>query len=154
METTTNSGTTTTGKTVTRKPVVVNRLETFYCPEPSPDAIASFASALGLGLGKSTGAGSIDGKLSSALATSVAALGLRTPTTQVIRDLITAACIADMNGSFKSQEFRDAFARNQQFVLAAHAIAVIGGEAVAAQPGVGWSSGTYDQEGGARQGGR
>ena len=114
----------------------------YYCPEPSPDAIASFASALGIGLGKSTGAGSVDGKLSSALATTVAAVGLRTPTTQVIRDLITAACIADLNGSFKSPEFKDAFARNQQFVLAAHAIAVIGGESVAAQPAVGGSAGT------------
>lgn len=97
-----------------------------YCPEPSPDAIASFASSLGAGL--SIGAKSFD--LDQAVSSSVSAIGLRTPTTQVIRDLITAACIADMNDAFKNPHFRDAFARNQQFVLAAHAIAVLGGEPV------------------------
>ncbi|HVE53680.1 MAG TPA: hypothetical protein VNB23_09890 [Ramlibacter sp.] len=113
-----------------------------YCPEPSPDAIASFASALGIGASKSTGTETLDAKLNSALSTAVAAVGLRTPTTQVIRDLITAACVADLNGSFESPAFKDAFARNQQFVLAAHAIAVMGGEAVAGQPGVSGTSGT------------
>ena len=111
------------GGTTTSK---VSKITPRYCPEPSPDAIASFASSLAAGL--SVGAKS--GSLERAISSSVAAIGLRTPTTQVIRDLITAACIADMNGSFDSKHYRDAFARNQQFVLAAHAIAVLGGEPV------------------------
>lgn len=129
-------------KITVSEPVLDKGSKVYYCPEPSPDAIASFASALGLGLSKTTTNTSTDAKLNSALATSVASVGLRTPTTQVIRDLITAACIADLNGSFENQEFRDAFARNQQFVLAAHAIAVIGGEPTAGQAGVAGGAGT------------
>lgn len=142
--TTAVTGTTTTvtgsGTRTVVEPQVERVQRVYYCPEPSPDAIASFASAFGLGGSKSTGTESLDLKAGSALATAVAAVGLRTPTTQVIRDLLTAACIADMNGSFENPEFREAFARNQQFVLAAHAIAVIGGEPVAGLSGVGGSS--------------
>jgi len=137
--TTTDTGTSTVAVTTQE---LRNVPKVYYCPEPSPDAIASFASALGIGAAKSTGTESVDARINSAVQTAVAAVGLRTPTTQVIRDLITAACIADLNGSFESPAFKDAFARNQQFVLAAHAIAVIGGEPVAAQPGVGGSAGT------------
>ncbi len=113
-----------------------------YCPEPSPDAIASFASSLAAGLS----IGPKSGSLEQAISSSVSAVGLRTPTTQVIRDLVTAACIADMNGAFANEHYRDAFARNQQFVLAAHAIAVLGGEPVVA-PGT--TSGKASQGGAA-----
>lgn len=111
------------GGTTTSK---VSKITPRYCPEPSPDAIASFASSLVAGLS----IGPKSGSLEHAISSSVSAIGLRTPTTQVIRDLITAACIADMNGAFESEHYRDAFARNQQFVLAAHAVAVLGGEPV------------------------
>ena len=111
------------GGTTTSK---ISKITPRYCPEPSPDAIASFASSLAAGLS----IGPKSGSLEHAISSSVSAVGLRTPTTQVIRDLITAACIADINGAFDSEHYRDAFARNQQFVLAAHAIAVLGGEPV------------------------
>jgi hypothetical protein len=110
------------GKTVTR-----------FCPEPSPDAIAAFAASMGLGASAPARGATVDANLQYAAASQVAAIGLRTPTTQVIRDLITAACIAHMNDAFKDPGFREAFERNQDFVLAAHAIAVIGGEPVARQ---------------------
>lgn len=111
------------------------------CPEPSPDAIASFASSLGLGLSRIRPDSTTEASLRSALSTSVASVGLRTPTTQVIRDLITANCIAQMNRHFRDPAFKEAFARNQQFVLAAHAIAVIGGEIAAGQAGTAGKAG-------------
>jgi len=112
----------TDGKTITR-----------FCPEPSPDAIAAFAASLGLAASVPARGATVDANLQYAAASQVAAVGLRTPTTQVIRDLITAACIAHMNDAFKDAGFTEAFERNQDFVLAAHAIAVIGGEPVARQ---------------------
>lgn len=106
---------------------------TKYCAEPSPDAIASFAASLGLAASLPARGATADLNLRNALASQVGSIGLRTPTTQVIRDLITAACFANMNGAFEDPKFAAAFERNQDFVLAAHAIAVIGGESMARQ---------------------
>jgi len=104
-----------------------------YCAEPSPDAIASFAASMGLGASLPARGATADVNFQNALASQVGSIGLRTPTTQVIRDLITAACFAHMNGAFEDPKFAAAFERNQDFVLAAHAIAVIGGESMARQ---------------------
>src|SRR5436305_1988308 len=80
-------------------------LYTRYCPEPSPDAIAAFAASLGLAASVPTRGATLDANVQSALASQVGSIGLRTPTTQTIRDLITAACIAHMNGAFKYGRF-------------------------------------------------
>ncbi|MBI3716552.1 MAG: hypothetical protein HY255_11215 [Betaproteobacteria bacterium] len=106
---------------------------TRYCPEPTPDAIVAFASSLGLSASGPAKDATASADFHNALASQVASVGLRTPTTQIIRDLITANCIAHMNGALSDKQFAEAFERNQDFVLAAHAIAVIGGEPVARQ---------------------
>ena len=66
-----------------------------YCAEPSPDALASYAASLGLGLGKP---GKDAASVVNAVQSSVASIGLRTQSITLMRDALYRVCEAIANG--------------------------------------------------------
>ena len=66
-----------------------------YCAEPSPDALASYAASLGLGLGRP---GKDAASVAQAVQSNVASLGLRTQSITIMRDALYRVCEAIANG--------------------------------------------------------
>ena len=90
-----------------------------YCAEPSPDALASYAAALGLGLGK-PGAGAAS--VASALQNNAASIGLRTQSITLMRDALYRVCEATANKTLGEVGAATALARSQDLTAAILAI--------------------------------
>ena len=90
-----------------------------YCAEPSPDALASYAAALGLGLGK-PGAGAAS--VASALQGNAASIGLRTQSITLMRDALYRVCEATANKTLGEVGAATALARSQDLTAVILAI--------------------------------
>ena len=99
-----------------------------YCAEPSPDALASYAAALGLGLGEpGKGAGTV----AQALQSNAASIGLRTQSITLMRDALYRICEATANETLGKVGAATALARSQDLTAVVLAIEQLTG-AVAA----------------------
>lgn len=99
-----------------------------YCAEPSPDALAAYASSLGLGL-TSPGEGAASTAL--ALQGSAASIGLRTQSITLMRDALFRLCEASMNRTVNDLQVAEFLRRSQDLTAVVLAIEQLTG-AVAA----------------------
>ena len=101
-----------------------------YCAEPSPDALASYAAALGLGIGK-PGVGAAN--VAQALQSNAASIGLRTQSITLMRDTLYRVCEATANGTLGDVGAATALARSQDLTAVVLAIEQLTGAVAAAQ---------------------
>lgn len=90
-----------------------------YCAEPSPDALAAYASALGFGLTSPSGKAA---SVSQALSSSAGSIGLRTQSITLMRDALYRFCEASQNGVLERFEYADALRRSQDLTAVILAI--------------------------------
>lgn len=89
--------------------VVVNKIGE-YCAEPSPDALAAYAAALGVGAGvPGTGAGALAAGQQSA----AASIGLRTQSITLMRDALYRMCEAYANDKISAAQVPALLGRSQ-----------------------------------------
>lgn len=101
-----------------------------YCAEPSPDALATYAAALGL-----TGSRLPNKSIaaSAALNSIAGSIGLRTQSITLMRDTLYRTCEAAMNGYLSDEQVAILMARSQDLTAVVLAIEQLTG-AVAAPP--------------------
>lgn len=109
-----------------------------YCAEPSPDALAAYASSLGLGISAANGNSA---STASALQSSAGSIGLRTQSITLMRDSLYRLCEASMNGTINSLQVAEFLRRSQDLTAVILAIEQLTG-AVAANQVTLTSSGT------------
>ncbi len=100
-----------------------------YCAEPSPDALAAFAAAAGLGA-SSPVKGALSG--SGAASSSAASIGLRTQSITLMRDALYRMCEAYGNGMLSGPQVMTMLSRSQDLTAVVLATEQLTG-AVAAQ---------------------
>jgi hypothetical protein len=101
-----------------------------YCAEPSPDALAAYASSLGLGVSApSQGAASV----ANALQGSAGSIGLRTQTITLMRDQLYRMCEAYENGVIGPVQVSMLLARSQDLTAVVLAIEQLTGAVAANQ---------------------
>lgn len=102
-----------------------------YCAEPSPDALAAYASAIGLSISKLP-----DNAASSAMsnANSVLGIGLRTQSITLMRDTLYRMCEAAGNGDLTDLQVAMFLNKSQDLSMVILAIEQLTG-AVAVSPG-------------------
>lgn len=101
-----------------------------YCAEPSPDALAAYASALGLGVSApSQGAAS----LASASQSSAGSIGLRTQSITLMRDALYRMCEAYMNGALGPAQVATLLGRSQDLTAVILAVEQLTGVVAANQ---------------------
>lgn len=101
-----------------------------YCAEPSPDALAAYAAALGLSGSKLPG----DSLAASGALNSVAgSIGLRTQSITLMRDTLYRNCEAAFNGYLSDEQVAIMMSRSQDLTAVILAIEQLTG-AVAAPP--------------------
>jgi len=90
-----------------------------FCAEPSPDALAAYASSLGFGLSvPGRGAASA----SDALQSSAGSIGLRTQSITLMRDSLYRLCEASMNGTINDLQTAEFLRRSQDLTAVIVAI--------------------------------
>jgi hypothetical protein len=101
-----------------------------YCAEPSPDALAAYASSLGLGISvPSQGAGSA----AQALQSAAGSIGLRTQSIQLMRDALYRVCEASADGVLQPLGATLLLARSQDLTAVVVATEQLTGAVVANQ---------------------
>ena len=101
-----------------------------YCTEPSPDALAAFAAAAGLGVSVPTqGAASAAGSSGS----SAASIGLRTQSITLMRDTLYRMCEAYGNGQLSKPQVMTLLSRSQDLTSVVLATEQLTGAVVAQQ---------------------
>lgn len=101
-----------------------------YCSEPSPDALAAFAAAFGLGASSpAQGALSVAGSGQS----SAASIGLRTQSITLMRDALFRMCEAYANGAVGSAQIAALLSRSQDLTAVILAVEQLTGAVVANQ---------------------
>ncbi len=109
--------------------LVVNALGN-YCAEPSPDALAAFAAAAGIGASApAQGAVSASGSVSS----SAASIGLRTQSITLMRDALYRMCEAYGNGKLSRPQVMALLSRSQDLTAVILATEQLTGAVVAQQ---------------------
>ena len=109
--------------------VVVNAMGK-YCAEPSPDALAAFAAAVGIGASApAKGAVSAAGGASS----SAASVGLRTQSITLMRDALYRMCEAYGNGQLSKPQVMALLSRSQDLTAVILATEQLTGAVVAQQ---------------------
>ena len=101
-----------------------------YCAEPSPDAMASYAAALGFDLdifGENPAA------LTQALKSDAASIGLRTQSITLMRDILYRMCEASNNGRLNDTEVAAFLRRSQDLIAVVLAIEQLTGAVAANQ---------------------
>ena len=101
-----------------------------YCAEPSPDALASYAASLGLGLGKP---GKDAASVAQAVQSNVASLGIRTQSITIMRDALYRVCEAIANGVVSNVGAVTLLTRSQNLTAVVLAVEQLTG-AVSATP--------------------
>lgn len=101
-----------------------------YCAEPSPDALAAYAAALGVGAshGSKTAVNA-----ASSLNSVAGSIGLRTQSITLMRDTLYRTCEAAMNNSLSDEQVAMLMARSQDLTAVVLAIEQLTGT-VAAPP--------------------
>lgn len=101
-----------------------------YCAEPSPDALAAFAAATGIGASAPTeGAVSAAGGVSS----SAASIGLRTQSITLMRDSLYRMCEAYANGQLTAPQVMALLSRSQDLTAVVLATEQLTGAVIAHQ---------------------
>ncbi len=108
---------------------ILTRVDGTYCAEPSPDALASYAASLGLGISQ-PGQGAAS--LANALQSNAAGIGLRTQSITLMRDALYRVCEATANGVLGQVGATTMLARSQDLTAVVLAVEQLTG-AVAAQ---------------------
>lgn len=99
-----------------------------FCAEPSPDALAAYASALGFGISNpSRNAVS----LSNALSSNAGSIGLRTQSITLMRDALYRLCEAQQNGAINQLQMAHLITRSQDLTAVVLAIEQLTGAVVA-----------------------
>ena len=109
--------------------VLVNE-DGVYCAEPSPDALAAYASSLGLGA-SAPSQGAIS--FAQALQSSAASIGLRTQSIQLMRDELYRVCEAYANGALTPMTATLLLSQSQDLMAVVVAIEQLTGAVVANQ---------------------
>lgn len=89
------------------------------CAEPSPDAMVGIAAS---GAFEAAVKSEASAKLAGSLAESLAQLGERTPTIQLLRDGLYRACEAHLNGLLGTNEYKSILLGYDNFVVTLYAI--------------------------------
>ncbi len=101
-----------------------------FCAEPSPDALAAYASALGLGISvPGQGAGS----LAQALSSSAGSIGLRTQSITLMRDALYRTCESYLNGAIGPIQVATLLRRSQDLTAGILAVEQLTGAIAANQ---------------------
>ena len=109
--------------------LIVNAVGT-YCSEPSPDALAAFAAAAGIGASSpAKGAVSASGSAGS----SAASIGLRTQSITLMRDALYRMCEAYGNGMLSKPQVMTLLSRSQDLTAVILATEQLTGAVVAQQ---------------------
>ncbi|AMK78540.1 MULTISPECIES: hypothetical protein [Methylomonas] len=104
-----------------------------YCAEPSPDALAAFAAALGIGASVPPyGTGS----LATSGSSSAASIGLRTQSITLMRDALYRMCEAYGNGELSGPQVMALLSRSQDLTAVILATEQLTGAVVAQQAGL------------------
>ena len=101
-----------------------------FCAEPSPDALAAYASALGLGASHGSKSAA---NAATSLNSVAGSIGLRTQSITLMRDTLYRTCEAAMNGSLSDEQVAMLMARSQDLTAVVLAIEQLTGT-VAAPP--------------------
>lgn len=109
--------------------VVVNSFQQF-CAEPSPDALAAYASSLGLGISDPSNRAA---SLSQGLQNSVGSIGLRTQSITLMRDALYRMCEAHMNNALSPVQVATLLARSQDLTAVILAVEQLTGAVAAKQ---------------------
>ncbi len=100
-----------------------------YCAEPSPDALAAYAAALGVGSGSLPGNTVAASTAFNGLAGSI---GLRTQSITLMRDTLYRTCEMMLNGKLSRAQISVLMARSQDLTVVIMAIESLTGAVVAA----------------------
>lgn len=107
------------------------------CAEPSPDALTSFAAALGAGGSlPNTGSAAVSGALTEA----AGSIGLRTQSISLLRDALYRICEAYYNDQLSKPQVMLLLSRSQDLTASIVAIEQLTGAVVAHQVGLGGAS--------------
>ena len=101
-----------------------------FCAEPSPDALASYASSLGLGI---AGPNKYSGSVAQAMQSNAGSIGLRTQSITLMRDALYRLCEAGLNKQISDVSAATFLTRSQDLTAVVLAIEQLTG-AVAAPP--------------------
>jgi hypothetical protein len=99
-----------------------------FCAEPSPDALAAYASALGFGISNPTKQAA---SLSNALSSNAGSIGLRTQSITLMRDALYRLCEAQQNGAIDDLQLAHLMTRSQDLTAVVLAIEQLTGAVVA-----------------------
>ena len=101
-----------------------------YCAEPSPDALAAYASSLGLGASDATKNAA---SLALGLQSSAGSIGLRTQSITLMRDALYRMCEAQSNGSLSNLEVAKLLHQSQDLTAVILAVEQLTGAVTANQ---------------------
>jgi hypothetical protein len=102
----------------------------YFCAEPSPDALASYAASLGFGVSApSYGAASV----ANAIQSSAGSIGLRTQSITLMRDALYRMCEAYMNGYIGDVQVATLLGRSQDLTAVVLAVEQLTGAVTANQ---------------------
>lgn len=114
------------------------------CSEPSPDAISSFASTLGIDVKDSSG---LAAALSGSAAQAAASIGLRTQSIQTLRDAMFSVCSLYQGKALKGSDIAVLHSSFQDVMVSLVAIEQLTGATVAAQAAVNANSSANTSKG-------
>ena len=101
-----------------------------FCAEPSPDALAAYASALGLSASDPTKKALV---ASDSLSSTAASIGLRTQSITLMRDALYRMCEAHLNGSLNQETMAQILDRSLDLTAVVLAIEQLTGAVAAGQ---------------------
>ena len=113
------------------------------CSEPSPDAVAALAASVGVQAsaqaaqrttGRPTGG---QASFSRSFAESVASIGLRSQTIQLLRDQLFRACEAYMNGAIGKSQYNQIVTNMDRVIISTLAVDALGASPVAPAVAIG-----------------
>ncbi len=115
---------------------IVNGLGRF-CAEPSPDALAAYAAAIGL---SASVPAEVAGSLTQSGSSSAASVGLRTQSITLMRDGLYRMCEAYANGQLSPAQVMTFLSRSQDLTAVVLAVEQLTGPVVARQAQLGGSA--------------
>lgn len=109
--------------------VLINGFQQF-CAEPSPDALAAYASSLGLGVSHPS---KVAASLAQGLQSSTGSMGLRTQSITLMRDALYRMCEAYLNGALGQVQLATLLSRSQDLTAVILAVEQLTGAVAANQ---------------------
>lgn len=116
--------------------VIVNRFQQ-YCAEPSPDALAAYASSLGLSVSDPSKQAL---SFANSLQSSTSNIGLRTQSITLMRDSLYRICEAYSNGKLNDMQVSSLLTRSQDYMTVILAVEQLTGTVIGEQVILGGST--------------